>query len=201
MNRVLRVGSFTLLIICSAAVASQVAAKGPPSKLVIEGPGLQSPIEVTEAETLRALGLFEILESDSLPVEAIEPPEGLGPGYILTRYYGTGDCDRVRYHADPAGGQGYIYDIGGRCGRIMGSSWDGQWFRVSARAEEVIQGLLAEHDVQLAGSDSGPTRSLSWASWILPLLYVVLALSVGGLAVAIGWRVRRLKSPHKGAPA
>jgi len=58
------------------------AAKGPPSKVTVRGPGWADEIEISDPEVLEAFSFFQF-EDINFPVEA---PADAGEGYVITRH-------------------------------------------------------------------------------------------------------------------
>jgi hypothetical protein len=179
-------------------------------RITITGPGMTTTIVVTDIVTLQKLSLmsFENFE------QPIEPPEGVGPGYTIIRYFRDGEyveqaehpdavldpaeeilfqreqrfrpIDKVRYHPDPTGGSGYIFYIQLNLNIIV--PYEGNWYRATDMGDATIRGVLAENDVSL------PVENVVIQSWIASdenrqLAMLIVAIS-GGLLILVGllWR-------------
>jgi hypothetical protein len=122
-----------------------VAAKGPPDRIVIVGPDWFGEIEVTDPEALQALGPSVFEEFDS-PADSMD---SLQRGYLLTRGFIHDDVfhpwDRVIYFADPSGGRGLVYYLEIVDG--FGPN-DGKWYYVSEQGEAAIQEIFSERGVR-----------------------------------------------------
>ena len=65
------------------AASSDIAfAKGPPDKVRIEGPGLETPLEVDDFDLLMAFSFFQFEDVN----QTIDQPQNPGEGYVITRY-------------------------------------------------------------------------------------------------------------------
>ncbi len=122
-------------------------AKGPPSKIVISGPGLLGQVEVTNAQLLQRLGMGALEDLAQGVIAAPAPGVDLAERYRIDRYHtdsaGKGwPFDRIYYYPNRSGAGGYIFyegltPFGGR------SEYDGKWFRATAAGDGAMQQLLA----------------------------------------------------------
>ena len=113
-------------------------APGTPDKAVISSGSLPHDIEITtDACTLNALAAGN-LEDPTLSVSSA--PQGLGAGYLITRYVDGQPYDQVRFYRDPHGGRGYVEALGAV--DDSETATDGQWFRPSALSQYVMENLL-----------------------------------------------------------
>ena len=132
------------LLVIAALLTQAALAKGPPQKVTISGGNLSEEIEITGDEaTLNALGMMMLEDYRTRSEEAPEV-EGLGEGYLITRFYENQSgrlfpFDELYYYPDPDGGRGYTNYIG----IVNGSSeYDGEWFRTNSDSEVVLQGVI-----------------------------------------------------------
>lgn len=107
--------------------------------------------------------------------QPIKPPEDIGPGYTLIRYFRDGEyaeqaehpnalldpaeeiqfqreqgfrpIDKVRYHPDPAGDPGYIFYVHLNLNIIV--PYEGNWYRATKVGDATIRDVLAENHVPL----------------------------------------------------
>src|SRR5262245_11962277 len=97
-TRILR--SALTALLASLVLTAAAWAKGPPSKVIIAGPGLAGEVEITDPETLQAFSFFQF-ENIYRKVDA--PPDP-GEGYVVTRYIENGltliPWDRVIYYPE-----------------------------------------------------------------------------------------------------
>lgn len=167
-------------------------------------------IEVTDLVTLQKLSP-ERLEDTEHPVN---PPEDLGPGFTVIRYYrpdgyvepverpsvlldsaeeiqfqrkqGFRPIDQVRYHPDPSGGPGYIFYEHYNLNVIV--PYEGNWYRATEVGEATIRGVLAENDV--SPTDEKTTMQLWLAEGENRGAVLLLIVVSGGLLVlaSLLWR-------------
>jgi hypothetical protein len=165
--------------------ASVTWAKGKTTaeRITITGPGMTETIVVNELVTLQKLSLMSFEDFEQL----IEPPEDIGPGYTIIRYFRDGEyveqaehpnalldpaeeiqfqreqgfrpIDKVRYHPDPAGDLGYIFYVQLNLNIIV--PYEGNWYRATKVGDTTIQRVLAENDVSL------PTENVTMYSSIV----------------------------------
>jgi hypothetical protein len=153
-----------LALLALFTLVSAVGAKGEAARITITGEEIEGEIEVLDQETLALLSFMQ-LEQSLLPRSFA--PEGLGEGYEIARYFQEEGSeryfpfDRVSYHPDPDGGQGYIQYLG----IVNGSSeYDGRWFRPSADGEAALRDVLGLDEPAVArGSDFWSTLIRRWA--------------------------------------
>lgn len=182
-------------------------------RITITGPGMTTTITVTDLVTLQKLSLMSFEDFD----QPIEPPEDIGPGYTIIRYFRDGEnveqaehpnalldpaeevlfqreqgfrpIDKVRYHPDPDGGSGYIFYIQLNLNIIV--PYEGNWYRATEMGDATIRDVLAENNVSL------PVKNKTIQSWIagdgngqLALLIVAIP---GGLLFLVGllWQKRK----------
>ncbi|HJS29029.1 MAG TPA: hypothetical protein VJ768_05380 [Anaerolineales bacterium] len=151
MRNILR--RFLLLgpVLFAAILGFGVAfAKGPPAKVVIEGPGLETPIEISEALPLMAFSLFQFEDVE----RPIDPPADSGVGYTITRYILDGEkltpWDRLVYYPGAEGKPGVVYLEG----MLSGSSeYDGMWYGVSSDGDAAMRSILSGAGISLAGNE------------------------------------------------
>ncbi|MAU00711.1 MAG: hypothetical protein CL608_26500 [Anaerolineaceae bacterium] len=190
--------------------AGNARAKITTARITISGPGMTRTIEVTDLVTLQKLSP-ERLEDTEHPVN---PPEDLGPGFTVIRYYrpdgyvepverpsvlldsaeeiqfqreqGFRPIDQVRYHPDPSGGPGYIFYEHYNLNVIV--PYEGNWYRATEVGEATIRGVLAENDV--SPTDEKTTIQLWLAEGENRGSGLLLIAVSGGLLVLAGllWR-------------
>jgi hypothetical protein len=136
-----------IVLLFSAPVAF---AKGPPSRVMITGPGLAEPLVIDDPAVLDAFSLFQFEDVE----HRIDAPADPGAGYTVTRYilqpggvYQPWDV--VIYYPDAQGGSGAAYLEG----LIGGSStqFDGYWYAVSRAGEQAMQSLIGGQPVRAGG--------------------------------------------------
>jgi hypothetical protein len=182
-------------------------------RITITGPGMNTTIVVTDIVTLQKLSLMSFEDFE----QPIEPPEDIGPGYTIIRYFRDGEyveevehpnalfdpaeeimfqreqgfrpMDKIRYHPDPTGGSGYIFYIQLNLNIIV--SYEGNWYRATEMGDETIRGVLAENDVSLP-VENGVVHSSTASDENRELAMLIVAIP-GGLLFLIGllWRKRR----------
>jgi hypothetical protein len=152
-------------------------------RITITGPGMTETIVVNELVTLQKLSLMSFEDFE----QPIEPPEDIGPGYTIIRYFRDGEyveqaehpnalldpaeeiqfqreqgfrpIDKVRYHPDPAGDLGYIFYVQLNLNIIV--PYEGNWYQATKVGDTTIQRVLAENDVSL------PTENVTMYSSIV----------------------------------
>ena len=172
-------------------------AKGPPSKITITGPGIATPIEITDPTILEGFSPWDARFIDwQRGILTSAPP--LGPSYDVFFYLqdDTGTFRMiyaVQYVPNAAGGRGYIYLPGPgerwysmNIETIIQDGHDGKWHYAAPAWEAVIQRLLPQ-------PGGAPTSARSMAvserhEWTLAL--IVLAISMG-MGTVILWFRRR----------
>ena len=182
-------------------------------RITITGPGMTTTIVVTDIVTLQKLSLMSFEDFE----QPIEPPEDIGPGYTIIRYFRDGEyveqaehpnalldpaeeilfqreqgfrpMDKVRYHPDPTGGSGYIFYIQLNLNIIV--PYEGNWYRATEMGDAMIRGVLAENDVSL------PVDNVVIQSWIASgenrqLAMLIVAIPAGLLfLIGLLWRKRK----------
>jgi len=114
MTQSKRGASLPLAIWLAVALMSPLAhAKAATCKIVIEGGGLQQPLEITDPKTLNLSNVWMGTFVDSDHDFVTEPPRGIGP-YQVSFYVKFGENDIRRkyvlyYHPRSASQPGYIY--------------------------------------------------------------------------------------------
>ena len=128
-----RIGLVLMLaLLIALALPGLTSAKGPASRIVIVGPGLDGEL-VLEGDMAVLIPIsFAMLEDFMQPVD---PPARPAPGFELTRFFETNPgqyvpFDRVAYHPAPDGEPGLVHYLG----IVNGSSeYDGRWFRTTPK--------------------------------------------------------------------
>ena len=179
-------------------------------RITITGPGMTRTIVVTDLVTLQKLSLMRFEDFE----QPIEPPEYVGPGYTIIRYFRDGEyvdqaehptalldpaeerqfqreqgfrpIDKVRYHPDPAGGPGYIFYVHLNLNIIV--PYEGNWYRATKVGDATIRGVLVENDVPL------PTGNTTFKSWLVEgknrrfLLAIIVVFSGLLFLIRLFWR-------------
>jgi hypothetical protein len=148
MGRIRWVGIGVFLALLVIGLSRSAFAKGPPDKVIVQGPGLSGEVEITDPRRLQAFGFFQFEDIS----QRVDPPSDPGPGYVITRYVYV----ITRYVRDPARGwiawNRLIYypPRGGRPGVVWAeglsvtTNYDGFWYAVSAEGERVMEEILHE---------------------------------------------------------
>jgi hypothetical protein len=185
---------------CLTAGITSAKSKTTAERITITGSGLTKTIQVTDPVTLQNLSLMR-LENFEQP---IEPPENIGPGYTIIRYFHDGEntqqtehpnalldtaeevqfqrqqgfrpIDKVRYHPDPAGDLGYIFYEQLNLNIIV--PYEGNWYRATKVGDATIQHVLSENDVLL------PPHNTPLQSWLIchenrPITTLFVSISAG----------------------
>jgi hypothetical protein len=122
------------------------------TRITISGPGLKSTIEITDPNSLNALGSFDLLYDWGRP----NAPH-VGTGFEVTRFYAVGDggptSDRFRYYPMPSGRPGYIYLLDNEDSPAPGQ----HWYYASVRGDATLQRLLKQAGAQLPTVAEGST--------------------------------------------
>jgi|GEM_PF-1907859 len=189
-------------IILAVAVAALLAtspalAKGPPDKLIISGPGIAAPVEITDAAALRDLGLGG-LEELAAP---LEPPPQISGGYQLDRFFRHGSgyqiFDRAVYYPPAAGGRGVVFYPGLSAVGGGWSEYDGGWFQATAAGDAAMRQLLARPELQPALPAT--SRAPSPVPGPGATLAALLLLGAGAVVLAAWLRARPAAGQRGGA--
>lgn len=166
-----RIGLVLMLVLLIAlALPGLTSAKGPASRIVIVGPGLDGEL-VLEGDMAVLIPIsFAMLEDFMQPVD---PPARPGPSFELTRFFETDvgqyvPFDRVAYHPAPDGEPGLVHYLG----IVNGSSeYDGRWFRTTPKGEATLREVLAANgaNLDLIAAPVEPYLALSGESGALHL--------------------------------
>jgi hypothetical protein len=155
-------------------------AKGESTKVSISGPTHYGEIQVADPLNASALGLGRLENLE----EPILSPEGLGYGYLLTRYVGGGDdpqpFDRVLYFPGSSGKPGAVYYL-----EILNGAgpYDGKWFSATEVGDRTFRQIMAKQGVD---NVEGPSVETQAERSIFPLWML------GGAAgLIVGWIVGR----------
>lgn len=179
-----------VLILAVSLAPHATQAKGQIQKIVLSGPSLTREVEITDPAFLDAWGSLLGLETNVNHDQDMQPLSQVphvGNGYTLVRYMQEPDgnfhiWDSLRYYPGPVGNTGYTFYIG--FDPDSGSSiYDGKWFQVTPRGDQMMQQTLAQHGVAKAGTIVLPATG---RTPLAPLWFVVL----GGMLLAIGSRLR-----------
>jgi len=139
-----RIGlALMLAALVALALPGLAAAKGPASRVIIVGPGLDGALEIVDDAVLLGALSMGMLEDFMRPAE---PPAYPAPGFELTRYLETNTgqmpFDQVVYHPAPDGEPGLVHYLG----IVNGSSeYDGRWFHTQPRGERMLREVLSAH--------------------------------------------------------
>jgi hypothetical protein len=136
----------TIFIILILAVgAATVSAKGPPEKVSIIGPGIESEIEVTDPDVLMTFSFYGFNNM----ARRTSSPKVYGEGYAITRYIKSGDdlrpWDRVTYYPNLSGESGLVF-FDGLLQLGMSTEGQGYWYRATEMGDKVMGEILAEVD-------------------------------------------------------
>lgn len=180
---ILIAGALAALLIPTSAFA-----KGPFEMVTASGPDWFGEIEITDAETLEALGVVSFMDAD----RPVPSPRSLGRGYLLTRGYFSGEGDAKRFTPFDRvmvfpGSPGYVYYI-----EIVNGSgpMDGKWYRLTEAGQAALLGALEAAGVPFASSRAlspVPAPAADPTAWLVPALTAL----VGATA---GWIVGRSRS-------
>jgi hypothetical protein len=169
-------------VLLALVVAPVALAKGPPDKLVLSGPGIAEPVEITNAEQLHDLGMGG-LEDFRAPL-ASQPQ--VSEGYRLDRFFRQGATympfDRAIYYPPNAGQRGLVFYAGPSA---VGSGWseyDGKWFHATAAGDLAMQQLL-DHSVSRVALPATGGDAVAFYMQAFAILALVL-LCAGGVVVA-----------------
>ncbi|MBI5960649.1 MAG: hypothetical protein HY866_18060 [Chloroflexi bacterium] len=147
-----------LLIVLLAVLVPPAAAKGPPDRIVITGPGIAGELVIEDRPTLDALSMGM---EDFLSVIPQEIPANLGPGYTIKRLFKDGlhytPFDTAVYHPDLSGEGGRVLFVGIYNGW---TEYDGIWYAAQPEGDRVIRQILADHGVVLDVTESLPVPAL-----------------------------------------
>jgi len=194
------IGVLALLLTASPALACPVC--GPPDKVTISGPGVDT-VALTDQ-----IGVFGMDTFFSPWSRESAPAPKVGAGYLITRYYKAGGdlpaeywtsgFDRLHYYPNPDGGHGSIYYDGpnGADQMQMAAALEldkrvGKWFVATAQEDLAMQGLFNRLGLTPpAGAPAAAVAQLpktgddsASASW--------LAVLAGGLLLAGALLLRR----------
>lgn len=180
---------FALLLVALVVAAPAAFAKAPPDKVVVTGPRLRAPLEITDLATL---GQFDPWTGDFFApgqdvLESLPTPDR---AYDLLIYLkDDGGIERViyamSYYADPATGQGYLRlpGVGERWNDVNRSTilrdGEARWLRVSPAFDAVMQRLLGMQATSGAATVTGVTVP-GWVAWVLLAVSLGLATLAGG---------------------
>lgn len=155
-------------------------AKGPPEKVIITGPGLMTPIEITEASQLQVFSIYGFENID----RRIPEPKDPGQGYVITRYVKDGanliEWDRLVYYPQPTGKPGYVFYEGLRQPG-MSSEFDGYWYPASQTGDAAMRRILLTAG-SAGASQAGQPGAESRSPFIVMLAAVLLMLIVLSMA-------------------
>jgi len=184
----------TLLLAASVISASPAFAKGPVDKISIAGPGLATPIEITNPELLRGLDPWAAMFVDWGRGPKAEPPSA-GKHYEVFFYLKEKNADfsliyALYYSPAPSGKQEYIYLPGPgekwyrlNIGTIIRDGQDGKWHYATPAWDATMQRVLEEH----AASITKPALLASTLATVLrPWTFILVAI---GLVAGVAWVV------------
>lgn len=178
---------------------SPVLAKSPPDKLILTGPDLEHPVEITDPASLSQFGPWTRWFVDWGRGIAAAPPPAAKTYEVA--FFLDGDIIYVlEYAPDPSAAPGRLFFPGVGDPRyslnigtiITGDSdrWDpnGKWQYATEDWDTVMHDALSRNTT--TATTPVPSSSDRLPSWILAVL-------IAGLAVSVGWTVvrRRLRRP------
>ncbi len=147
-SRTVRAVVSVLLVCTYLAVGSMIAdAKGLPYEVTVSGPGLATPLTITDPFATASLGTTSFIQYDK-PL-TVAPQTG-GTSFEIER----DGFDHVRYYPGNTLNDSYVYDEGLLSGW---SEYDGHWYYVSNSGDTTIRMLLVASGVQ----DSDVLRGMS----------------------------------------
>jgi hypothetical protein len=145
MGRIRWVGIGVFLALLVIGLSRSAFAKGPPDKVIVQGPGLSGEVEITDPRRLQAFGFFQFEDIS----QRVDPPSDPGPGYVITRYVrdparGWIAWNRLIYYPPRGGRPGVVWAEG----LSVTTNYDGFWYAVSAEGERVMEEILHERGVR-----------------------------------------------------
>jgi hypothetical protein len=166
-----------LLLPTLLVLAAPVLAKGPVDKIIIEGPDLAEPIEITDLDILKRFDPWPPDVGLWLPYQVFFYLQN-NRGELELRYV-------FYYYPDPIGGRGYIYlpgtgepYYGVNTGTIIRGESDGRWHHAMPTWEAAIGDLLQEQSV----SSTSSQKALTPIVWTVVVFGAVL---LGGIIIWI----------------
>ena len=167
-----------LVVMLLALVVSwgSVQATGAPRKAVVPGPGLPTPVEIVDPETLGTLSFFVFEQVETNNRRGLDAP-AVGVGYEITRSIYDQDnsllaWDMVHYYPNGTGTGGSIF-VDGLIGPFS-TEFDGKWYPASPKGDTPMRALLADHGIVLGVQTMLPRTGTRPG---LPLQLVILALA------------------------
>jgi hypothetical protein len=154
--------SFSMAALLALLALTPLAqAKAPTYKLVVEGGGLNQPLEITDQRLLDLSNVWTGIFVDSSRDPVPEAPRGVGP-YEISFYVKFGNDIRkkyvVYYHPRSSSQSGYIYLPGSgdtfqylNWGSIVRRGDDGKWHYALPAWENLIKPVIAQADPLLRG--------------------------------------------------
>lgn len=197
------IGVLALLLTASPALACPVC--GPPDKVTISGPGLDTVALTDQINVFGVDTFFGSFSRESVPAPKVSA------GYLITRYYKshgelpeeywTSGFDRLHYYPNPDGGRGAIYYDGPNgadqlqmAGALELDKRVGKWYVATAQEDLIMEGLF--NKLSLTPPAGAPSQAVAQlpntgddstsAAWL-----AVLAV---GLLLAGALLLRRLSS-------
>lgn len=146
---------FTLLAtLATLALSGHLSAKEPTTKIEVKGPGMATPIVITDADILQEFQVWagpgttsnepQSLIIDWLKGSISEPSKEL-TRYDVSFYARVPESERlvylVSYCYDPSAGEGYVYLPKSNVATIMHFN-EGHWFFAWKRWDRVIRPLI-----------------------------------------------------------
>ncbi len=183
-----------LALLCAALFGTAAAAKSPPTKVVVSGPGLTAPVTITDPARIAPFNPWsrEFIAWDrglvaqppsladayrvSIYVDERTPSS---PAYVLYYVPGAGAAPGRIYVPGP-GDPDYRLNIGTIMGASSSDRWDpdGKWQYATAGADAAIQGAIAQQASLLpATSTAAPEAPLAAAAAGLFSLFLVGGLT------------------------
>jgi hypothetical protein len=153
--------SLVLLFMTSVAAL----AKGPPTSVTIEGPGL-APLTLTDRPVLETVGLGRL---EVWAPQSGAPVDLSLPSYVLTRRWTSEVWDRVRYYPVPDGSAYVLYET-----TSMTGGTQGKWFPVSPASDQALRQLIENPPAPRADQQAHADPAGRWAP-----IALLLAAAVG----------------------
>jgi hypothetical protein len=164
------------LLVALLLAVGPVAAKGPPAKVGITGPGIEGELRVTDPALLDALSFYGF---NDLARRIDAPTVTPGTGYRIYRYAdGESAWDSLTYYPDPEGGLGYLY-FDGLNPAVGSTEGQGEWYLPSEAGAAAMRQILVENSL-LPATGTARTTSPVRAAWPAAVA-LMIGLVLGGV--------------------
>jgi hypothetical protein len=192
--------SLLLLFVLSAVVVQTALAKGPMQIVGVAWPGSSETIWIEDPAILEHLSMaaFEdFYQAVEFPVKI--PVSG---GIEINRYYQENELatpvhfDKLFYFRSTESEPGYVYYYG----LVNGwSEYDGHWFRVKPKGEQVLLDVLRENGFEYPEVSPGEVVANSEKPSGVAIDVAPLGLLLVGAAVGAGagWSFARVKTKKR----